>query len=166
MKTRFEGYQPIGHDRKIWGQEYQHDAYKAKGKLQEPTFCPKCGVVYHEGRWQWAVRPQHAHEELCPACHRTHDEFPAGFVTIGGPFFNAHRDELFHQIKNVEAKAKAEHPMERIMQFEVKGSGMLITTTGTHLARKIGEALHHAYDGELEFHYNEDDNLLRVVWER
>jgi hypothetical protein len=41
-----------------------------------------------------------------------------------------------------------------------------ITTTDIHLARGIGEALHHAYQGELEYHYHEKDNLLRVVWTR
>ena len=30
----------------------------------------------------------------------------------------------------------------------------------------FGEALHHAYQGELEYHYNEKENLLRVVWAR
>jgi len=28
------------------------------------------------------------------------------------------------------------------------------------------EALHHAYQGELEFHYNPEQNLLRVNWSR
>jgi hypothetical protein len=26
--------------------------------------------------------------------------------------------------------------------------------------------LHHAYQGELEFHYNSDQNLMRVSWSR
>jgi len=166
MKTRFAGFQPIRPDRHIWGQEYRHDAYKAKHKLPEPTLCPQCGAVFREGRWQWAAKPARAHEEMCPACHRIHDEFPAGFVTISGSFFKEHRDELLQQIKNDEAKAKAEHPLERIIKIEEQDGGILVTTTGIHLARGIGEALHHAYKGELEFHYNEQENLLRVVWER
>lgn len=166
MNTKFAGFQPIKHDRKIWGQEYQHDAYKAKQKLPEPTWCPQCGAVYHQGRWQWSAKPAKAHEEMCPACHRIHDEFPAGFVSISGTFFKEHRDELLSQIKNDEAKAKAEHPMERIMNIKDQDGNILVTTTGIHLARGIGEALHHAYKGELEFHYNQQENLLRVVWER
>lgn len=166
MKTEFTGFQPIKPDRKIWGQEYRHDAYKAKHKLAESTWCPQCGAVFHQGRWQWSTKPAKAHEEMCPACHRIHDEYPAGFVTIGGTFFKEHRDELLHQIKNDEAKAKAEHPMERIMNIKDEDGNILVTTTGIHLARGIGEALHHAYKGELEFHYNQQENLLRVVWER
>ena len=42
----------------------------------------------------------------------------------------------------------------------------MVTTTDIHLARGIGEALEHAYQGELEFHYNEGENLLRVHWAR
>jgi len=40
----------------------------------------------------------------------------------------------------------------------------LVTTTDIHLAQGIGEALHHAYQSELEFHYNSGQNLLRVCW--
>lgn len=43
--------------------------------------------------------------------------------------------------------------------------GILETTTEIHLARGIGEALHHAFKGELEFHYNQLESLLRVVRE-
>jgi len=166
MKTRFAGFQPIRPDRHIWGQEYRHDTYKFKHKPAEPTLCPQCGAVFHEGHWQWAAMPAQVHEEMCPACHRIHDEFPAGYVTISGTFFKDHRDELLHQIRNDEAKAKAEHPLERIIKVEDQDDSILVTTTGIHLARGIGEALHHAYKGELEFHYNEQENLLRVVWER
>jgi hypothetical protein len=30
----------------------------------------------------------------------------------------------------------------------------------------LGEALHHSCQGDLEFHYNEDQKLLRVHWHR
>jgi hypothetical protein len=39
-----------------------------------------------------------------------------------------------------------------------------VTTTDIHLARGMGEALHRAYQGELEYHYNPEQNLLRVIW--
>ena len=40
-------------------------------KLPEPTICPRCGAVYHEGRWQWMAHPpEDAHDETCQACHR------------------------------------------------------------------------------------------------
>lgn len=163
MKT-FNGFTPVRHDRLI--EEARNDPYRAIRKPPEPTVCSQCGAVFHEGRWQWIAKPANAHEELCPACRRIAEELPAGFVSIGGPFFQQNRDELLNLIRNEEARAKAEHPLKRIMKIEDEADGLLVTTTEIHLARGIGEALHHAYQGELEFHYNENENLLRVVWER
>jgi NMD protein affecting ribosome stability and mRNA decay len=164
MKARFAGFLPVRRDRLV--QDTRHDAYKARHKLPEPTVCPQCGAVFHAGRWQWLAKPAQSHESICPACHRIHDEFPAGYVTVGGQFFNDHREELLHLARNEETRAKAEHPLKRIMKIEDQDEGILITTTDIHLARGIGEALHHAYQGELEYHYNEQENLLRVVWAR
>jgi len=54
----------------------------------------------------------------------------------------------------------AEHPLKRIMAVEEKDGAMLVTTTDIHLARGIGEALHHAYQGELQYHYNPEQNSV------
>lgn len=108
-----------------------------------------------------------AHETLCPACHRIHDKFPAGYVTLKGEFLVAHRDEILQLARNREAHEKAEHPLQRIMGIEhADDDGVLITATGIHLARDIGEAVHAAYKGELQYHYNKEENLLRVLWTR
>ena len=50
------------------------------------------------------------------------------------------------------------------MAVEEKDGTALVTTTDIHLARSLGDALHHAYQGELEYHYNLEQNLLRVNW--
>ncbi len=145
--------------------ERVHDAYKAKGKLPEPSVCSLCGAVFHDGRWQWLPAPEGAHREICPACHRIHDHYPAGYLTLGGEFFRTHRDEIMHLVHNHEKHERAEHPLKRIMAVEEEKDGAtLITTTDIHLARGIGEALHHAYQGELKFHYNPEQALLRVSW--
>ncbi|MDD4928984.1 MAG: BCAM0308 family protein [Gallionella sp.] len=145
-------------------EEQVHDAYKARAKLREPSVCSQCGSVYHEGRWQWLLAPVNAHQELCPACHRIHDHYPAGFLSLKGEFFQSHYDEIMHLIHNYEKHERAEHPLKRIMAVEEKDGGTLVTTTDIHLARGMGEALHKAYQGELEFHYNAGQNLLRVHW--
>lgn len=147
-------------------QERVYDAYKAKGKLPEPTVCPECNAVYHQGRWQWLPAPANAHQQMCSACHRIHDHYPAGFLTLEGAFFLAHREEIMHLVHNEEKHQRAEHPIKRIMEIEEENDSTLITTTDIHLARGMGEAIHHAYQGELEFHYNPDENLLRVNWSR
>jgi hypothetical protein len=36
----------------------------------------------------------------------------------------------------------------------------------THLPRRIGEALTHAYHGELVMHYDQNEDFVRVTWTR
>jgi NMD protein affecting ribosome stability and mRNA decay len=163
-ESQQSGFQPIRHDRLL--QEARHDAYKTMGKLPEPAVCSDCGAVFHDGRWQWLPAPANAHQTSCPACHRIRDHFPAGYVTLSGNFFPEHEHEILQLIQHREAQEKISHPLQRIMAIEKTAQGTQITTTDIHLARGIGEALHHAYQGELEYHYNPDQNLLRVNWAR
>lgn len=146
--------------------ERVHDTYKTRAKLPEPTVCPKCGAVFHKGRWTWETQPAQAHAEMCPACHRIQDKYPAGFLTLEGPFLQEHKEELLHLARNEETKEKGEHPLHRIIHMEEKDESILITTTDIHLPRRIGEALRRAYEGELDFHYIEESNILRVRWKR
>jgi hypothetical protein len=52
------------------------------------------------------------------------------------------------------------------MAIDDQDDGVLVTTTDVHLARDLADALHHAYQGELEFHYNEAEKRLRAHWQR
>ncbi len=158
------GFKRIRRDRQI--QELVHDSYKSRSKPAEPTVCPDCGALFHQGRWQRLPAPAQAHRERCPACHRIHDKFPAGYVMLEGDFMDKHRDEVLHLLRNVESRENAEHPLQRIMDIAGENGGLTVTTTDPHLARALGEAVHHAYRGKLEFHYNPDENLLRVHWKR
>jgi NMD protein affecting ribosome stability and mRNA decay len=164
MKTDRGGWRPIR--RNELRDELVHDTYKSGKKLAEPSRCTDCGAVYHRGRWTWDPAPAGAAEATCPACHRIKDEFPAGRVTIKGTFFAAHRGEIEQLARNREAHERAEHPLQRIIAIEPQPDGALITTTDIHLARNIGDALHSAYKGDLEYHYNKEENLLRVEWTR
>ena len=128
--------------------------------------CGVCGAVYHEGRWQWIAAPANARQTRCTACRRIVENMPAGYVSVEGEFARQHRDELLGLVRHLEAREKAEHPLQRIMSIDRQNEKMLITTTDIHLARDIGEAFEHAYRGELEFHYNRDEYLLRVRWQR
>lgn len=162
--SKATGFHPVRHDRFM--PEREHDAYKSPSKPPEPTLCPQCGAVFHKGRWQWATRPVDAHEQLCPACHRINDHFPAGFVHVSGEFFAGHREELLQLIMNEAEREGAEHALERIIAIEAEDHGVEVTTTSIHLARRLGEALRDAAHGELELHYNEGEKLLRVFWQR
>lgn len=158
------GIHAVSHDRPLF--ERDVDAYKAKGKLPEPTVCPECNAVFHEGRWQWGDVPANAHRETCPACHRIHDNFPSGFVTLEGPFFNDHCEEIRRLIQHHAEHERTEHPLKRIISIENEGGAMLVTTTDTHLARGIGEAVRHAYQGDLKVDHVSGENLVRVHWSR
>jgi hypothetical protein len=52
------------------------------------------------------------------------------------------------------------------MGIERRPEGLVISTTDTHLPRRIGEALKHAYHGQLELHYDRDEDFVRVNWRR
>jgi NMD protein affecting ribosome stability and mRNA decay len=152
--------------RNVLIRERVHDSYRLRGKLREPTLCPQCGALYRKGRWRRLAAPPGARRALCPACHRVRDRFPAGYVTLDGDFLRSHREEVLHLVRHVEARESAEHPLQRIMDITRRDGGIRITTTDPHLARALGEAVRRAYRGRLEFHYNPEENLLRVHWRR
>ena len=142
------------------------DPYKRVHKLPEPTVCPQCGAVYHEGRWQWTPRPGEAHEELCQACHRINGKYPAGVVTLTGPVAQQHKAEIMGLARHQEQAEKGEHPLNRIMSVEETPDTLVINTTDIHLPRRIGEAIKRAFHGELDMHFDEQGYFVRVNWHR
>ena len=146
--------------------EREHDTYHSRTKLQDPTACTECGVVYLKGRWVWSDAPESAGKTVCPACRRTADHFPAGQIEIQGGFFTGHRAEILNLVQNVEQKEKENHPMERIMGIEEQPEGVLVSTTGIHIARGIGAALSSAYNGEISTRYLDDENFVKISWMR
>lgn len=166
MKPRTPGPAAPRTKRDALFRDATHDSYRARRKPVSPTVCPGCKAVFQDGRWQWAPAPAAAHKGMCPACLRIRDDFPAGYVTLKGGFLAKHRDDVMHLVRNTEAREKGEHPLQRIVKLLENSDGLLVTTTDIHLARSIGDALHHAYRGKLDFHYNPEQTLIRVVWER
>ncbi|NBC18333.1 MAG: ATPase [Bacteroidetes bacterium] len=148
----------------------RHDVYQEQKKWPEPTRCPTCGAAFMDGRWTWETAPPSAQEVECPACRRIADAYPAGFVEIAGTFFEAHREELIGLIRNAAALEKGEHPLERLMAIErdedAEAPLTLVTTTGVHLARRIGDALARAYEGDLTIQYGDAEHQVRVHWAR
>jgi hypothetical protein len=162
--NRIRSHERQRKDRQI--EETVHDPYRERYKPEGPAFCPQCSAVFHDGRWQWGEKHNDAIAHLCPACRRINDAYPAGYVTLSGAFAAEHAKEILGLVTNEEARAKAEHPLERIMETRAEDAKTVITTTGTHLARRIGEALQHAWKGDLEIKHSQDEHLVRVWWER
>ena len=142
------------------------DSYKNTHKLSEPTVCQECGAVYHQGRWQWMDAPASAEKQTCPACRRVHDDFPAGFITLSGSFFKAHEAEIRQLIQHRAEHERAEHPLKRIISIKEQEGTVIVTTTDTHLAKGIGQALHDAYHGTLEVKQTPGEYLVRIQWSR
>jgi len=165
MKKGFQHGQPKRFDRQL--SDEHNDPYRPKSKLPQPTVCPQCAIVFNEGRWQRMARPSGVvHEHLCPACHRTNDHFPAGYVKLQGDFVEAHRAELLKLIRNTEEREQGEHALQRIMDISEDGAEIAITTTDIHLAQRIGEAVKNAYEGNLDITYGPEDYVVRVNWSR
>ncbi|MGI9249284.1 MAG: BCAM0308 family protein [Woeseiaceae bacterium] len=146
--------------------ELEHDPYHSKRKIKGPAVCPDCGAVYSRGRWTWEAAATDARDHLCPACHRVSDRVPAAFLTIRGEFLQPHKNEIVNLIRNYEARERREHPMKRIMDIDEQADTMMVTFCDAHLARGIGEALHRAYEGEVDYQYTKGDIMLRVTWTR
>jgi NMD protein affecting ribosome stability and mRNA decay len=162
--TQPNGRQPR-RDRLI--REHIHDPYKLRQKLPEPTVCPQCNAVFRGGRWQWADSwSLDSHRELCQACQRAKDNYPAGLVTLTGGFVRAHREEVLQLARNREAEENQLHPLCRIMGIEERPDAIHIKTTDIHLPRRIGHALRDAYKGELDIAYDEAGYSAKVHWAR
>lgn len=84
-----------------------------------------------------------------------------------GPVLSAHRKEVLGLVRNVEKAEREEHSQNRIMAIEKpEEDTLVVTTTDIHLPRRIGEAMHRAYHGDLKIHYDEDSYFVRVEWRR
>lgn len=142
------------------------DPYRARGKWPEPTTCPDCHAIFHAGHWQWGTPVMAAEQHRCPACARIRDRVPAAQLTLSGVFYRTHRDEIMHLVHNTETRARAEHPLERIIDIKDADDATVVTFTDSHLAHSIGTALHHAYRGEFVSRYTDEGDLLRVSWNR
>jgi len=94
------------------------------------------------------------------------DKYPKGLVTIKGTFKDEQHEQVIGVVKNTEEKEMKEHPLSRIMAMEQRSEGLVISTTDTHLPRRIGEALKHAYHGDLQLHYDQEEEFVRVIWTR
>lgn len=164
MKAERGGFRMLRREQLL--QEFVHDSYKSRGKLGEGTRCPDCHAVFHRGRWSKRATPVAAPAARCPACRRVRQRFPAGFVALDGEFMQAHRAEILALVRRCEADEASRHVLERIIAVREAPRGVLVTTTGIHLARRIGDALHDAYKGRLRYRYNKADKLLRVYWSR
>jgi len=132
---------------------------------QGSAACSECGILFvAKGGVQNSL--QDAQEGVvCPACTRIANRYPAGYVEAKGAFLKKLLDEVLQLIRETAVQASKKYPMERIMEVVHDDEGIIITTTGIIIARKIGEALSRAYKGNLRMQSADDEEFIRVFWE-
>lgn len=144
-------------------QEHTHDPYFVKGKYQDPSVCTKCGLVFHDGIFEWLeITPPKAQKMMCPACRRIDDAYEGGHVVLEGTFLSGHKSDLVNTIKNAEESEKRQRPLERIMELAIGNDRIDVKTTYEHMARRIGQAIHNAYKGDLKLRYLDGEKFVRI----
>lgn len=140
------------------------DNYPHTGKASE--VCHDCGLVQSKGRWQRIAvddTVRASSSVRCPACKQIHECRPAGTLLLDASFL-AHRDEISGIARNAAQAESDEHPLERLIDVEARDGGLVVTTTGVHLARRIAHKLEHRFHREARYRYDEDQQVLRVDW--
>jgi len=143
--------------------------YHEDKKYSEPTECPRCHLIYRNGRWQHAAETDASHEahsSHCPACRREIDRLPAGLLYLSGHYLDQHREEILSIARNQSQSAAQQRPLQRIMWIEQGADSTEIGTTDSHLALRIGKAIEAACKGNLTTKHAHDTQLIRVYWER
>ncbi|EJT85808.1 hypothetical protein PPS11_04060 [Pseudomonas putida S11] len=127
--------------------------------------------------WRWsttegsgtaygAMGPGPVDSIVCPACRRIEDRAAAGQVRVSGRFLAAHEEEIRKLMHNVEQHERQRHVLERLIAIEYQQDQLVATTTGTHLANRIGHELEAAYDGTCSYRYSDSDVYLSIDWHR
>ena len=146
--------------------EGEHHAHHAQLNNHKAVVCSECGAVYQQDRWTWNIRPVDSCEMLCPACLRVQNRVPAGILTVRGDCLKEHKDEILRLIRSKVKQVGEVHPLKRMMDMEDDDKEAVFAFTDAQLTREIGDALHQAYDGVLDFRYSGDSRTLRVIWQR
>jgi NMD protein affecting ribosome stability and mRNA decay len=145
------------------------DPYLTRKSYKEPTVCPRCGLVYRYRRWQRMSdfdAKEAVQRRKCPACRKEEDHYVMGIVYISGDFFKPRREEIVNMLRNEEKKTLIHNPLDRIMGIIEDKSGLRIETTSENLAIHLGRMLYHAYGGDVEYRFSDEQKLARVFWHR
>lgn len=149
------------------------DPYRPDRHLPAETVCSRCGAVYVNQHWTFDEERKRmllgagqAHEVICPGCKKIADRNPQGVVTLHGDYWPGHRDEILNLIRNEEARGMNANPLERVMEIREENGRLIIETTNEKLAQRIGRQMAHAHNGKVQYKWSEDNQLVRVEWER
>jgi hypothetical protein len=98
---------------------------------------------------------------------QTRNGTPRGFVYLDGSFYVTHQKEIEQLLQNEAARAEADNPLARIMEFtRGKEHQLTVSTTTEHLAQRLGHALEKAFAGHTQYDFSHENKLARVMWQR
>lgn len=142
---------------------WEHDTYASSCKPADSVVCAECSAVQHAGQWYWGAPPVgDVRVDLCPACARIRDRYPAGTLRLRGALL-AHEDEVRNLIAGVDEVEKREHPLERVMSVELEDDRTLVVhTTGVHVARRIASKLQRRFHAKARITYPTDQKRMLV----
>jgi hypothetical protein len=136
--------------------------------------CRGCGAVYCRRRWTLTPPPDirdrpelrdGVHAVLCPACRKIGDQYPSGEVLLTG-VSSGERQEVLHLLRNAEKTARANNPLERIMDLKAEGATWKVMTTTENLAQRLGRCLERARGGKVTYKWSHNNKFVRVVWKK
>lgn len=127
-----------------------------------PTECARCGAVYYDGRWRWGVAPGHVREGLCPACERIAQHLPAAWIVLTAGF-SEHQDNALRLIEEGAERARALHPLRRLIGRAMGADGLELSFTDMRLARELADIVQHAFHAQLTYYYDAEARQLRIV---
>lgn len=146
----------------------------AKGGA-EPRVCERCGAVYAKRRWTLGDTPRDAvlktlaapQKTICPTCRMISADRFAGEVRVSGSYVPGHRAEIERLIRNEAKRAAEDNPTARIVRVDRPGADRLtVRTTTEHLAKRLGQALHKAFHGQLHYTFSHENKFAHVTWSR
>ena len=145
---------------KDWGlkkkSELQGNEY---GKASKGVIvCKICHNVYFKKGWhQPGRRPlvgaklsgTGVHFAICPACKMEKGNLYGGKVIIKNIPLAA-REELFNLIAGFGRRALEQNPQHRILDMEMTGASIIVTTNNDELAARLGKKITETFDHKVE----------------
>jgi hypothetical protein len=129
--------------------------------------------VYRDQRWvldsaqSSLLREAGApNEVVCPACRIAQDGEAQGQLILRGDYWSQHRELIENMLRNEANEARGKNPLERIIKIEEQDGEMLVCTTTSKLAQRLGRKLHSAHKGHVEYHFSNGHTAAHVYWER
>jgi len=155
--TMHESRRDLGFAR---GRRPERFAPHASGKISDAA-CPGCGAVAAHGRWSWGRATPGMAVVVCPACVRIRERAAAHVLELTGDLGRCW-NEVKGIIANVERAEVEDHPLERVMPFEVRDDRVFVPTTGLHVARRIAAAIVRRWRHGVQLRFT--DPCTRIEW--